>query len=200
MKGKSERGELHAERKIKKERKKAGKDRKTCTHTHTHLRIEFIRVNSAAGTRRVARERESASSRNRYRRAGICSAAGYNEKITAFAAVICTRAHVHRRRCASGVCERERTRGYVRATAFIISSPSGTRPARIKRGASTRVTRLLPATPITQTPPRGLVTTLQVSLLLPWPRWVYVDKSAENNFPCFFLLLFFFLLAPLRED
>lgn len=36
MKGKSERGELHAERKIKKERKKAGKDRKTCTHTHTH--------------------------------------------------------------------------------------------------------------------------------------------------------------------
>lgn len=36
LKGKSERGELHAERKIKKERKKAGKDRKTCTHTHTH--------------------------------------------------------------------------------------------------------------------------------------------------------------------
>lgn len=30
------------------------------THTHTHLRIEFIRVNSAAGTRRVARERERA--------------------------------------------------------------------------------------------------------------------------------------------
>lgn len=129
-------------------------------HTHTHLRIEFIRVNSAAGTRRE-RERESTS--NRYRRAGICSAAGYNEKITAFAAIICTRAHVHRRRC--GVCERERTReegGYVRATTFIISSPSGTRPARIKRGASTRVTRLLPATPITQTPPRGL------SLLQPY--------------------------------
>lgn len=128
--------------------------------THTHLRIEFIRVNSAAGTRRE-REREGAS--NRYRRAGICSAAGYNEKITAFAAIICTRAHVHRRRC--GVCERERTReegGYVRATTFIISSPSGTRPARIKRGASTRVTRLLPTTPITQTPPRGL------SLLQPY--------------------------------
>lgn len=160
MKGKSERGELHAERKIKKERKKGGKDKKTCTHAHTHLRIEFIRVNSAAGTRRE-REREGAS--NRYRRAGICSAAGYNEKITAFAAIICTRAHVHRRRC--GVCERERTReegGYVRATTFIISSPSGTRPARIKRGASTRVTRLLPATPITQTPPRGL------SLLQPY--------------------------------
>lgn len=111
LKGKSERGELHAERKIKKERKKGGKDRKTCTHTHTHLRIEFIRVNSAAGTRRE-REREGAS--NRYRRAGICSAAGYNEKITAFAAIICTRAHVHRRRC--GVCERERTRGGGRGT------------------------------------------------------------------------------------
>lgn len=52
LKGKSERGELHAERKIKKERKKGGKDKKTCTHAHTHLRIEFIRVNSAAGTRR----------------------------------------------------------------------------------------------------------------------------------------------------
>lgn len=35
LKGKSERGELHAERKIKKERKKGGKDRKTCTHAHT---------------------------------------------------------------------------------------------------------------------------------------------------------------------
>lgn len=171
------------------------------THTHTPAYRVYTRKFRCWDEKSGKRERESASSRNRYRRAGICSAAGYNEKITAFAAVICTRAHVHRRRCASGVCERERTRGYVRATAFIISSPSGTRPARIKRGASTRVTRLLPATPITQTPPRGLVTTLQVSLLLlPWPRWVYVDKSAENNFPCFFLLLFFFLLAPLRED
>lgn len=42
LKGKSERGELHAERKIKKERKKAGKDRKTCTHTHTHTCVSSL--------------------------------------------------------------------------------------------------------------------------------------------------------------
>lgn len=39
LKGKSEREELRADRKIKKEGKKGGKDRKTRIHTHTHIYI-----------------------------------------------------------------------------------------------------------------------------------------------------------------
>lgn len=96
-------------------------------------------------------------------RTGVCSAAGYNEKITAFTGILCTRAHA-RARASIGGRTRHRT---PRSGRPCVSNPPsrfpplrpGTRPSRIKRGASTRVTRSVrraAPTPITGTPSQPL--------------------------------------------
>lgn len=95
-------------------------------------------------------------------RTGVRSAAGYNEKITAFTGILCTRAHararIHRRTHPAPYTALWQTVREQPPSRFPPLRP-GTRPSRIKRGASTRVTRSVrraAPTPITGTPSQPL--------------------------------------------